>query len=157
MISRPNPSPAPGAALGRPLRGPTVRVRAASSISVGSVARLTGMTIRAIRFYEERGLVNPSRDAKGLRRYDREMVDRLLDIGALRAAGLSLLEIAEVLDDAASGDRLAELLHNRQQLLARQLDAIQACVERIGAEVALPPIFRKTELVSVQRSEPWTR
>lgn len=107
----------------------------ASRVSIGRVARLTGLTVRAIRLYEERGLVAADRDRRGVRCYDCAAVDRLLQVAALRAIGLTLSEISGViaLDDAE--DRLRGLLAAHHARLSRQLRAIRATAGQLGMDL----------------------
>src|SRR5690349_19128683 len=63
--------------------------------AIGSVARELGLTARAIRYYEEYGLLRPAVRVKGADRlYDQSDVGRLAEIKRLReAVGFSLAEI----------------------------------------------------------------
>ncbi|HEX5415171.1 MAG TPA: MerR family transcriptional regulator [Chloroflexota bacterium] len=68
--------------------------------AIGDVARETGLTPRAIRYYEERGLLRPAVRVKGADRlFDSGDVERLQKIKQLReVVGFSLAEIAELLE-----------------------------------------------------------
>ncbi len=66
-------------------------------LDIGDVARLTGLSRRALRFYEGRGLVAPLRTAGGRRVYGRGDLARLNAAIALKHAGFSLTEIAAML------------------------------------------------------------
>ena len=72
----------------------------------GDAMRLFGMTARALRLYEERGLVEARRDPMNRRYYDALARKKLARIASLRTAGLSLNEIREIL---AADDALALL------------------------------------------------
>lgn len=63
------------------------------------VQRITGLTRKAIEYYEMQGLLNPLRDENGYRNYRNEDVSRLTQINAYRKLGLSVAEIANVLSD----------------------------------------------------------
>jgi DNA-binding transcriptional MerR regulator len=69
-------------------------------LPIGAVAREVGLTPRAIRYYEEFGLVRPTVRVKGADRlFDSSDVQRLHQIKRLREViGFSLAEIAEILD-----------------------------------------------------------
>jgi DNA-binding transcriptional MerR regulator len=68
-------------------------------LSTGDMARLTGNTLRTVRFYEEAGLLKAERRSSGGHRmFGRSDLDRLQLISDLRAAGLSLEEIRELLE-----------------------------------------------------------
>jgi DNA-binding transcriptional MerR regulator len=66
-------------------------------LDIGDVTRRTGLTLRALRFYEGRGLVSPLRTAGGRRIYGAGDLARLNAIVALKHAGFSLTEIAAML------------------------------------------------------------
>ena len=67
---------------------------------IGAVARELGLTARAIRYYEEYGLLRPAVRVKGADRlFDESDVQRLAEIKRLRdVIGFSLAEIKELLD-----------------------------------------------------------
>ena len=72
-------------------------------LDIGDVTRRTGLTLRALRFYEGRGLVSPLRTAGGRRIYGAGDLARLNAIVALKHAGFSLTEIAAMLRSGAIG------------------------------------------------------
>ena len=75
--------------------------------SIQELSRLSGVTTRTLRWYDQIGLLKPSRVAEsGYRYYGRAEVDRLQDILYYRALGVELARIKECLDDP-SFDRLA--------------------------------------------------
>jgi MerR family transcriptional regulator, redox-sensitive transcriptional activator SoxR len=65
-----------------------------SGVSIGYLARRTGLAVSAIRFYEEKGLVHPERTAAGQRRYQRADIRRLSFVMISQQLGFSLAEIA---------------------------------------------------------------
>ena len=98
-------------------------------LRIGELARRTGLTQRALRHYDEIGLLVPSgRSGGDYRLYSRADVERLLAVQHLKSLGLSLTEITEALngEGAAPGELLArhaEVVERRiteeQELLAR--------------------------------------
>src|SRR4029079_13321808 len=56
----------------------------ADSLDIAEVARLTGLTVRALRFYEARGLVRPLRTASGRRHYGPVELERLHQVIAMK-------------------------------------------------------------------------
>jgi len=66
--------------------------------TIGDVSELFGLTPRAIRFYEERGLIWTRRDARNRRLFDDDSRRRLQLIATLRRSHLALPEIADILD-----------------------------------------------------------
>lgn len=94
--------------------------------SIGDLAHASGLTVRALYHYDEIGLLSASeRTASGHRRYTEGDLRRLYRVRALRALGLSLEQIAGVLED--SSDDLVTL----RELLAAQLRSLQEQAERI--------------------------
>ena len=77
--------------------------------SIHELSRLSGVTARTLRWYDQIGLLKPSRVEESGYRYDGGAeVDRLQDILYYRALGVELAQIKECLDDP-SFDRLAAL------------------------------------------------
>jgi DNA-binding transcriptional MerR regulator len=109
-------------------------IRHLPRIGIGEAMRLYGMTARAIRFYEEKRLVEARRDRLNRRYYDHEARERLAWIGSLRQAGLSLPDIQHVLEareDARHG-RARTVLEQRRWSL--ELD--MARLEVVAAGLA---------------------
>jgi DNA-binding transcriptional MerR regulator len=86
-------------------------------LDIGEVARRTGLSLRALRFYEARGLVAPLRTAGGRRVYGRGELARLTAVTALKRAGFSLSRIAELI-----GGRTPDL----GRVVAARLSAVEA-------------------------------
>ncbi|WP_326823562.1 MerR family transcriptional regulator [Streptosporangium sp. NBC_01756] len=128
--------------------------------SIGEVARASGMTVRALRHYDEIGLLSAGeRTASGHRRYTGRDVRRLYRVRALRTLGLSLEEIATVLADS-TGDLVA--MHDLLTAQLRGLEAHAARIQRLthrlrglleqidGASMPDPDQFMTTlEMISV--------
>ena len=75
----------------------------AEFINPAEAARRLGVSAKALRLYEQRGLVTPVRTGAGWRAYGPAEMARAGEIAALRALGLSLAQVARVLDgDAAA-------------------------------------------------------
>lgn len=80
--------------------------------SIQKLSSLAGVTTRTLRWYDETGLLKPSRVApNGYRYYGPAEVDRLQDILYFRALGVELARIKACLDDP-SFDRLSILRHH---------------------------------------------
>lgn len=63
------------------------------TLSIGDLARRTGLSVSAIRFYEEKGLVEPFRTSGGQRRFIRSDIRRLSFVLIAQQLGLSISEI----------------------------------------------------------------
>jgi len=103
---------------------------------IQQVARLTGVTSRTLRHYDDIGLVRPSRTgAGGIRYYDADALVRLQRVLLLRALGLGLPAIAEVLAgetrDVNALHAHRDWLRQEQERLARQLASVEATIEAL--------------------------
>ena len=67
-------------------------------LTIGDVARRAGVATSTVRFYERRGLLTADARRSGQRRYRDQTLRRLVFIGMLQDAGLSLDDITGVLD-----------------------------------------------------------
>ncbi len=74
-------------------------------IRIGDVARQFGLTLRALRFYEDKGLISPRREGNA-RLYTHKDIARLKMVLLGRKAGFSLREVKQIMDlyDPASGN-----------------------------------------------------
>lgn len=70
----------------------------ADRLTTGDLARAAGLTTKAVRLYDERGLLHPARTSEGWRLFDRTQVDRARLIALLRSLGAPLGVVAELLD-----------------------------------------------------------
>lgn len=93
---------------------------------IGELARRTGVTARALRYYEEQDLLTTERSISGQRHYAESAVDRIHLIRQLYAAGLSSKAIAEltpcVIDGKATPELLQRLATERDRLDQRIAD-----------------------------------
>ena len=95
------------------------------SFTVGQLAKLTGLTVRALHHYHAIGLLEPSqRSESGYRLYTQADIVRLFRIQALQRLNLSLSEVAAVL--AKDGAPLPEMI-------AQQLDELDDRIEKASA------------------------
>jgi DNA-binding transcriptional MerR regulator len=96
---------------------------------IGELADLVGVSTKAIRYYESLGLIDePARTAGGYRDYGQADVERLRFVGDAQATGLTLAEIASVLELKSSGKRSCT---HTAQLLERHLADVDAQIERL--------------------------
>lgn len=103
-----------------------------ADLSTGDLARATGNTVRAVRHYEEEGLLAPAevRDG-GHRRYTEEGLERLRLITDLRGLGLSLCEIKSILELRTGCHTAAEFAARFRQVVEVHLGAAQLRLERL--------------------------
>jgi DNA-binding transcriptional MerR regulator len=116
--------------------------------SIGDLARASGVTIRTLYHYDEIGLVSAGdRTASGHRRYTADDVRRLYRVRALTQLGLSLEDVARVLERGAEDlTALRDLLHAQLADLdvrARQVNElsrrVQGLVEQLDGETMPEP------------------
>ena len=81
----------------------TYRPRKTDLISIGEMARRTGLSVSAIRFYEDKGLVEPIRTAGNQRRFLRSDIRRLSFILIAQQLGLALAEIEQEIGKLPQG------------------------------------------------------
>lgn len=79
------------------------RLRTTDLIPIGEMARRTGLSVSAIRFYEAKGLIEPIRNAGNQRRFLRSDIRRLSFILIAQQLGLALSEIEEELRKLPQG------------------------------------------------------
>ena len=76
---------------------------ARKSFTIGQLAREFGLTLRTLRFYEDRGLISPSREGS-TRLYSHRDRARLAMIVKAKALGFTLAEIKETLAEETTGE-----------------------------------------------------
>jgi DNA-binding transcriptional MerR regulator len=114
---------------------------------IQDVAAETGLTSRAIRYYEEMGLLEPAARSEGAYRlYDASDLERLRYIKELRDdAGFSLAQIGQLLEDEAARERNRErfratqdpaerraILEDAQLRVDRQIETLEAKADRLA-------------------------
>jgi MerR family redox-sensitive transcriptional activator SoxR len=113
---------------------------ASGLLTIGELARRTGLSISAIRFYESRGLARAVRTSGNQRRFPRSDIRRLSFAVIAQQLGLSLAEIEAELsalplgrtptreDWAAISARMRTVLDARIALLQRTRDRLDGCI-----------------------------
>src|SRR3954468_8025960 len=79
---------------------------------IGDFSRLSRVSVKTLRYYDELGLIKPARvdEFTGYRYYDYDQYARINRVLALRALGLSLERIRQVLDAGVSLEQLKAML-----------------------------------------------
>jgi len=112
------------------------------TLTIADAARRSGFSASALRYYEQVGLVAPTRTDAGYRLYDERSLLRLSFIGRAKALGLSLDEIAELVD-LWDGDRCGPVQDRLREVLdgkiaecdrqARDAEALSRQLRHIAA------------------------
>jgi MerR family redox-sensitive transcriptional activator SoxR len=109
-------------------------------LTIGQVARRTGLAVSAIRFYEERGLVAPLRNAGGQRRFLASDIRRLSFMLIAQQLGFSLEEIIDSLKGLPEGrtptkrdwtgisQSFRRVLQERIDIMTRMQERLDGCI-----------------------------
>lgn len=111
------------------------------TLDIAEVVRRTGLSARALRFYEARGLLKPLRTGSGRRVYGPGQLEQVNRILALKKAGLTLAQIQRL-----GGPRPLDLA----ALVAAQLEAIQVRSNELAEAKALLTAVQSR----IERGEP---
>jgi MerR family redox-sensitive transcriptional activator SoxR len=111
-----------------------------NQLPIGEIARRTGLSVSAIRFYEDKGLVTAGRNRGGQRRFARSDIRRLSFVMIAQNMGFSLNRIAEALSEfpthrAPTKDEWTGMatefrvdLEERIGMLTRLRDKLDGCI-----------------------------
>ncbi|MEL7492211.1 MAG: redox-sensitive transcriptional activator SoxR [Pseudomonadota bacterium] len=115
-------------------------MRAHDLLPIGELARRTGLSVSAIRFYEEKGLIAPMRNAGGQRRFLRSDIRRLSFIMIAQQLGLTINDIKTHLkalpkertptqkDWTRISRQMRQTLNARIDMLTRLRDNLDGCI-----------------------------
>jgi MerR family redox-sensitive transcriptional activator SoxR len=95
-------------------------------LSIGKVARRTGVAASALRYYEDAGLLPPPRRVGGQRRYGPEVLRRVEVLRCAQQAGFTLAEIRTLFHGFGAGTPLGERWNTLAHAKLRELDALIA-------------------------------
>jgi len=93
-------------------------------IRIGDFSKISRTTVKALRYYDEIGLLKPVKvdQYTGYRYYEVDQLPRLTRIIALKDMGLSLEEIAKLLDENVSIAHILDLLRTKQDGIRQKLE-----------------------------------
>lgn len=126
----------------------------ARTLTIGQVARTTGVAAKTIRYYEQIGILPvPSRTASGYRQYDRLGVERVRFIQRARSLGLPLQRL-KTLNYSMNRDtppalrpRLLALVHDQLSAVRNrlaELDLLRQQLENVSQRMLTSPSRRQT-------------
>lgn len=125
---------------------------------IGEFARIARVSVRLLHHYEERGLLRPLYvdQSSGYRYYSLEQLPRLHRILALKDLGLSLNQIAYLLDESVSNEAIRGILLLKQAELREKVQAEQQRLARVESrllQLEQPTEFPPCDVV-VKSTEP---
>lgn len=117
--------------------------------SVGEVAERVDLPANVLRHWESVGLLTPARDDAGRRRYDEDDVVRIAVIQRSKAAGMTLDQIAVLLDDSSWGRHLVLQSHiddidRRMEEMRRSREMTAHALRCRSHDITTCPRFRSS-------------
>ncbi|MEQ6902186.1 MerR family transcriptional regulator [Nocardioides sp. YIM 152588] len=115
--------------------------------SIGELAERFDLPTNVLRHWEEKGLLHPARDAAGRRHYVEDDAYRVAVILSSKAAGMSLDQIAGLVDGTAAGrhrlltEHLADL-DRREEEIARSRHLTTHALECRAHDISACPNFK---------------
>ncbi|WP_068068028.1 MerR family transcriptional regulator [Nocardia xishanensis] len=125
-------------------------------LPIGAVARRTGLTVKTIRFYADRGIVAPSAiGPNGFRRYDSDAIARLELVRTLRALGLDLDTVRQVLARERTVPEVAaahaDALDLQIRILRQRRAVLRAVAQRATDTEEMNTMHRLATLTDAER------
>ena len=143
--------------LDRGLGQPTTVDGVTDDLSIGQVARRTGLSVHTLRLYERAGLLagEVRRDAAGRRVYSAWDVEWLTNCVKFRASGMPLATISRLAQLVREGsgneaERL-ELLRDHRRHVTEQLARLHDCLDLVDTKVA----SYERHLAAGATGDPW--
>ena len=137
-----------------------------ANLSVGYVAKRTGVNVSALHFYEEKGLISSLRNQGNQRRYKRDVLRRISIIKAAQKLGISLNEIKaafEQLPNQRTPDKQdwqnlskqwQQQLDQRIAALTRLRDSLDGCIGCGCLSIHSCPIYNPDDALAEQGPGP---
>ena len=103
-----------------------------SKYTTGEIAKLCGVSVRTVQYYDTRGILTPSELTDGGRRlYSEDDLKRMKIICFLRDAGISINNIGELLSEDDPSSVISVLLEQQEQLLREEVCERQAKLDML--------------------------
>ena len=104
-----------------------------SKYTTGEIAKLCGVSVRTVQYYDTRGILIPSELSEGGRRlYSENDLKRMKIICFLRDAGIPINSIGELLSEENPGSVISVLLEQQENLLQEEISERQAKLDILG-------------------------
>lgn len=106
--------------------------KAMSKYTTGEIAKLCGVSVRTVQYYDSRNILVPSELSEGGRRlYSEQDLKRMKIICFLRNAGISINNIGKLLSEKDPGSVISILLEQQEQLLQEEVNERKEKLELI--------------------------
>src|SRR5438105_9977377 len=105
-----------------------------TSHSIGEFSQVTGLSVKTLRFYHEKGILVPSSvdEATGYRFYDAAKVEKARVIMQLRQMEFSIEDIATVFAECSDDADILNHLERQEQLLQQRISEDRDIVRSLG-------------------------
>lgn len=104
-----------------------------SKYTTGEIARLCGVTVRTVQYYDSRGILVPSELSEGGRRlYSEDDVKRLKIICFLRDLGLSIDQVKQLLSEEDPGSVISLLLEQQEATLKKEIGEREEMLKKLS-------------------------
>lgn len=127
-----------------------------SKYTTGEIAKLCGVTVRTVQYYDSRNILVPSELSEGGRRlYSEDDLKRMKIICFLREAGISINSIGELLADAHPEKIISVLLEQQEQILREEMEERRkklSIVENIRQELKAVEKFSVESIGDIARA-----
>ena len=121
---------------------------------LNEVIKQVDLSKRAIKFYEEKGLLKTKRDSNGYRNYTDKDISLLKEISSYRKMGIRLSDIKEILNDKSVLKQI--LIEKKKEITISQneLEALEKFIENNNIEELYDSVDYKTLADAIQNSIP---
>ena len=131
------------------------------NLSIGEVAARFDLATHVLRYWEDEGLLAPRRDVSGYRRYGPDEVVRIAVILRNQVAGMTLEQIAALLDADRPGRRAVleahlRALDERERELERSRMMTEHALRCEAHDIAACPRFSAMVADVIEGAGPWT-
>jgi DNA-binding transcriptional MerR regulator len=102
-------------------------------LRIGEFSRLSQVTIKALRYYDDMGLLKPAEidSFTGYRYYSVEQLPLIHRIVALKELGLTLEQIGVLMDDDLSTEQIRDILYDQQEQIKQRIQAEQSRLAQV--------------------------
>ena len=109
--------------------------------SIGEFARLSGVSVRTLRHYDEIGLLRPAivDPDTSYRGYSASQLDQINRVIALKELGFSLMQVGQLLDGVTIGELRGMLTLRRPRIIFYEFEQADGVTVALALPVAEPP------------------